>query len=153
MFFQLGVVTATLVLFIYASFSNAQTVNCELVFIVLLMDHSRRANVLNYGSNWCQRVTGSLMASEIQALVLGSDFAFSIYHIQKDVTGRIAPIEEYVDSRTVFDVSDVEHRARINLKAASRRSPVLRDAVMKDGRTTERHFRIERARLGESYET
>lgn len=96
-FVRLNMDTARFVLCTYASFANGRDLKSQLGFIVLLMDHTWNAKMQHHGSNRCRRVTRSVMASEMHALVLGFDFAFIMKSLVEDVTGRRAPMEAYVD--------------------------------------------------------
>lgn len=120
--------TAMLVLLMYTSFASSCDLKSQLWLVVFLMDHAGNANILHYGSNRCRRVTRSIMASEIHALVLGFSFSFIVESLLEDVTGRRAPIEANVDSTTVCNV------------------------FTKDGRTTEVRQKIYIATLHDSYE-
>lgn len=71
-----------------------------------MVDGSGRKHLVNYGSSRCHRVTRSVMESEIHALVLGFDVWFIRKDLIADLIERDIPIEEFVDSRTVFNVMD-----------------------------------------------
>lgn len=77
-----------------------------------LADHEGRYNILHYGRNRCHRVTRSVMAREIYDLILGFDFAHAMQHPLCEVTGRNAPIEAYLDAKTVLDVIGKDGRRR-----------------------------------------
>lgn len=51
MFVQLGIDTARLVLLTDASLANARNLKSQMWFIVLVMDHTGRANIVHNGSN------------------------------------------------------------------------------------------------------
>lgn len=94
-----------------------------------MMDNTGRANIIHYASNRCKRVTGSVLASEIQALVAGFALAYVILHLMQELLNRDISLEAYMDNRTVFDV------------------------IAKDGRTCERRLKIYINALRQSYTT
>lgn len=120
--------TSRLVLFSDASFGNARKEKSQLAYVVILADKDDHENIIHYASTRCRRITRSVMASEIHALVLGFVATFSIQHLITRITGRRPTIEAYVDSKTVFDV------------------------IAKQGRTSEKRLQIDISCLRESYE-
>lgn len=95
--------------------------------IVLLIDSEDNANLIHFSSARCRRVTRSVMAAELHALVLAFDFGFVIREMVAEVLQRDVAIEALVDSKTVFDV------------------------VAKDAKTSERRLQIDVHALRESY--
>lgn len=87
----------------------------QLRFVILLEDKDGRAKSVHYGSGRCKRVMKSVMESEIHSLITGFDNASEVKQMLKEITGILAPIEAYIDSRTVFDV--VEKRDEIRKSA------------------------------------
>lgn len=83
--------------------------------------------MIRFASIRFQRVTISVLAREIHALVLGLDATFPIHNFIGEITGHKHGIEAYVDSKTVFDV------------------------ISKKGRTTEKRLQIDISFLRESY--
>lgn len=116
-----------MVLLTDASFANARGFRSQLGFLILLVDNRGHANIVHYASQRCKRVTRSVMASELHALVAGFDAAFWLCDLVNQILGRDIPIEAYVDSKTVFDV------------------------VAKDGVTTEKRLEIDIHALREAY--
>ena len=111
-----------------ASFANAEGLKSQLGYLILLVDDTGRCNVLHYGSNRCRRIARSVMAAEIQALILGFDYAYLIKDQLDEILGRDVKIEAVVDSKTTFNV------------------------VAKEGKTTERRLQIDIMTLRQSYD-
>lgn len=86
---------------------------------MLMVDKNGRCNTIHYGSSRFKRVVRSVMADEIQALVLGFDYAYIVKDLAKEIIGRKLKMEALVDSRTVFNV------------------------VAKDGQSTEKRLQID----------
>ena len=127
-FVKLDIDTIRLVLLTDASFANAEGMKSQLGYLVLMVDGNGNCNIVHYGSNRCQRVARSVMAAELQALVLGFDYAFVIKDLVEEILGRHVKVEVMVDSKTTFNV------------------------VAKDGKTTERRLQIDVLALRQSYD-
>lgn len=118
-FAPLDLPTARLVLLTDASFASAEGIKSQLVYLPLLIDASGTANVIYFGSNMCQRIARSVMEAEVQALVLGFDYAFYVKDHVDALLGRRLDLEAMNDSRSVFNV------------------------IAKDEKTTERRWHID----------
>ena len=94
-----------------------------------MVDDTNACNIVHFGSSRCKRVCRSVMAAEVQALILGFDFAFVIRYLINDITGIHMDIEGMTDSRTTFNV------------------------VAKETQSTERRLQIDIHSLRESYDT
>lgn len=116
-----------IMLFTDASFGNIIDYSSQTGFIVLLADEHGNANILHYGSKRCRRVTRSIMAAELLALVSGFDNAYIVKSILEEVFARKFPIEVYTDSRTTFN------------------------CIAKHAKTSEKRLQIDAAALRESY--
>lgn len=127
-FVHIDLNTARIVLMTDASFANAKGFRTQLGYLILLADDEGRCNIIHYGSNRCKRIARSVMAAEIQALVLGFDFAFVIRDMVEELTRRSVPIEAIIDSKTMFNV------------------------IARDGQTTERRLQIDIFALRQSYD-
>lgn len=119
-FVPLELETCRLVLFTDASFANARDLKSQLGFLLLMADANDNANIVHFGSSRCQRVTRSVLASEIHSLVLGFDVAYVVQHMLNEIIGRKLKIEAYVDSRSTFDIvakqgKTVEKRLQIDI--------------------------------------
>lgn len=85
-----------LFLFIDDSFGNVRKVRSHLGYIIVLADDNQYAIILYFGSNRCRRVTRSVMARKVHALVFGFDLDYSLQNLLKEITGRHSPIEANV---------------------------------------------------------
>lgn len=110
------------------SFRNARELERKLGYVLLMSDNQGTRNIVQYGSNHCRRVSRSVLASEIIALVLGFDKAFLMWHLLQEILGRRVELLVHVDSRAVCDV------------------------LAKDVQTSERRFQVKICALRESYE-
>ncbi len=114
--------TLKLVLFTDSSFGNGKGFSSQAGFLIVLMDGNGSANVLHYGSRKCRRVTRSVMAAEILALVNGFDNAFVVKHILGELLDRSIPLDAFIGSRTTFNcaakhASTLEKRLQIDVSA------------------------------------
>lgn len=62
------------------------------------------AEIRNYGSSSFRRVTRSIMASDIHALVHGLDFSYVTRDTFVEVIGGKISINDFVDRKIVFDI-------------------------------------------------
>ena len=121
-FVKIDLSTARINLFTDAAFANGENLTSQIGFLVILSDGSNAANILHYGSSKCKRVTRSVLAAELMALVHGFDQAFVIQHTLHEILGRNLPIDAYVDSRTAFNfvaknADTMEKRLQIDANA------------------------------------
>lgn len=68
-------------MFTDASFGNAPKDKSQLCYIVLLADKYYNSNIIHFASSRFRRVTRSVMAREIHALVLDFDAMFTLQHL------------------------------------------------------------------------
>lgn len=73
--------------FVDASFANNNDLTSQIGYIIVLADASGKANVVHWQSIKCKRVTRSVLASELYALVLGFDLSATL----KSTTDQILP--------------------------------------------------------------
>ena len=121
-FVSLDANSLRVLLFTDASFGNAHDLSSQLGVVVIVVDASNTANIIHYGSQKCRRVTRSVMAAEVLALVHGFDTAFVVKHTFFELLGRDPPIDVYVDSRTTFNcvaknAATLEKRLQIDVAA------------------------------------
>lgn len=124
----LDLTTTRLVLLTDSSFANAQGLKSQLGYIIAMVDEKDNCNIVHYGSNRCNRVARSVLAAEIQALVLGFDSAFLVKDLVEELLGRTIKLEALIDSKTVFNV------------------------IAKDGKTSEKRLQIDVLALRQSYD-
>lgn len=118
-FVPLDLSTAKPVIFIDSSFSNARGPLIQLGYIILLVYAAGNCKIMHYGSNRCQPVVQSVLAAELHALVLGSDYFVTIQHPISQLFRLKIALEAFSESKTLFDV------------------------VAKDGTTSELHLMID----------
>ena len=121
-FVSLDVSSLRIVLFTDSSFANGPDLSSQLGFIIVLMDDSGSANVVHYGSHKSRRITRSVMAAELLALVTGFDNAFVVKYTVDEMLGRNIPVDVFVDSRTTFNcvakhAPTLEKRLQIDVNA------------------------------------
>ena len=68
-----------------------------------LMDKHGRANVLHYGSLKSKRITRSVLAAELFAMVHGFDVSSTIRLAFNAMLDRVIPLHVYTDSRSLYD--------------------------------------------------
>lgn len=76
----------------------------QLGYVIAMVDNANVANVIAYASRRCRRVTRSVLASELLALVAGYDMAASLATQLGEILGRTIPVWCIIDSKTVFNV-------------------------------------------------
>ena len=102
-FMPLDEASLRIVLFTDASFGNGADLSSQFGFIIVAMDASGNPNVTHYGSRKSRRVTRSVMAAEVLALVNGFDNAFVANYSLEEMLRSNIPLDVFVDSRTTFN--------------------------------------------------
>ncbi len=92
-----------LILFTDAAFANSKNLGSQLGFVLILADETGRCNIDHDGSVRCRRVTRSVMAAEVLALVFGFDNSYIVKHTIDKAMGKEIPLETYTDSPTLFN--------------------------------------------------
>lgn len=111
-----------IVLFTDASFGNKRDLSSQMGFLIVIVDRADNANILHYGSQKCRRVTRSVMAAEVLALVHGFDNDYVVKHTLCELLGKELPIDVFVDSQTTFNcvgknAATLEKRPQIDVSA------------------------------------
>ena len=109
-----------MVLFTDVSFANADKCKSQLGFVTCLVDCENRANIINYGSQRCRRVIGSVMAIGLLVLSYSIDQTFVARHIVEELFGREIKLHALIDSRTVFNTitdSGISLKKRLQIDA------------------------------------
>lgn len=96
--------TVRIVVASHASFENAKGGRRQFGFVISMVDHHEKANEVHYASCRFRRVSRSVMAAEIYAVVTGYDFAFVIADMLHEIIGRTPVIQALVERRTLLDV-------------------------------------------------
>ena len=101
-FVQQDLETLKLYVFTDASFANNQDLSSQIGFLIALVDGQGNANIVHWQSVKCKRVTRSVLASELLALVHGFDMGKVI----KDTISKIleinVPLVLCTDSRSLY---------------------------------------------------
>jgi ribonuclease HI len=92
-----------LLVFTDAAFANAEGYASQLGTIIVLADGEGRANILHWFSPKSKRVTRSVAAAELHALVHGLDVAFLLAHTLHSILQKQIEICAYTDSRILFN--------------------------------------------------
>lgn len=104
-FKPLDLETVKVVCFSDAGFaSNIEDYRSQMGYIVAMVDGKNNANIVAFASKKGRRVTRSVLASELFALVEGYDVAQSLASQIGEVLGRQVNVHCDVDSRTLFNV-------------------------------------------------
>lgn len=89
--------------FVDAGFGANPDSSSPLGFIVTIMGIHGKANVIHYGSLKYKRVTRSVLAAELFAMVHGFDVASTIRLTLNAMMDRVIPLNVYTDSRSLYD--------------------------------------------------
>ncbi len=90
-------------IFVDASFANNRDYSSQLGFIAVLLDGSGNANVVHYASVKSKRITRSVLAAELYAMVLGFDHCSPIRITLQNILRRRVSLHLYTDSKCLFD--------------------------------------------------
>ncbi|KAK1990240.1 hypothetical protein LX36DRAFT_664406, partial [Colletotrichum falcatum] len=123
-FQPLDLTTAKLYVFVNGSFANNSDLTSQLGFIVILANKQNNdnkpteqtpgdtgsftvnGNIVHFSSTKCKRVTRSVLASEIYAMVAGADIAYAISTTLAMITNRLGypriPTVIYTDSYSLY---------------------------------------------------
>lgn len=85
-------------------FPNAVGMKSQLGFVILLADGQKRANIVHHISTRYHRVSRSVMATEVHALVRAIDIGFVVREAFEKLFGRGLEPEAFVDTRTLFNI-------------------------------------------------
>ncbi len=72
-FVQLDLTFLKLVIFRDASFANNHDISSQIGFVITLVDSSNKPNIIHWLSMKCKRVTKSVLAFQLYAMVYGFD--------------------------------------------------------------------------------
>lgn len=86
---KINLYTAHVFLFSDALFETARGLKIKSGYLILLLDDENSAKIIHFGSQRRCRVVPSLMAAEIDDLVLGFNQAFAIQIYLRELTGQI----------------------------------------------------------------
>jgi hypothetical protein len=92
-----------LLIFTDTSFANNRDLSSQIRYILVLTDMNRTANILHWSSIKCKRVTRSVLASELYAMVHGFDMGASIKATIEKILEINLPLVLCTDSRSLYD--------------------------------------------------
>jgi hypothetical protein len=92
-----------LLVFTDASFANNKDLSSQIGYILVLADASGNANILHWSSIKCKRVTRSVLASELYAMVHGFDIGASIKATIEKILNIDLPLVLCTDSKSLYD--------------------------------------------------
>ncbi|EED13533.1 conserved hypothetical protein [Talaromyces stipitatus ATCC 10500] len=121
-FVKLNINTIKLYAFVDAAFANNKDLSSQIGFVIVLADASNNANIVHWSSVKCKRITRSVLASELYAMVNGFDFAASIKATVTQILHLENPLPLVIctDSKSLYDClvklgTTQEKRLMINL--------------------------------------
>jgi hypothetical protein len=92
-----------LVVFSDAGFNTNADHTSQIGYVIALVDQNDKANVIAYTSKKCRRVTRSVFASELLALMEGFDVGAALKQQVFEILGKHIDLWCVVDSRTVYN--------------------------------------------------
>lgn len=84
-------------------FWNNSGYSSQLGFVTCLMDKHNTANIINYSCTKSKRITRSVLAAEIYAIVHGFDYGYVFRHTIGKIVGRSIPLKMFTNSKCLFD--------------------------------------------------
>jgi hypothetical protein len=125
--------TAQLMIFVDGSFANNADLSSQLGFIIMLVNETRddgsftiTGNTVHWSSTKCKRVTRSVLASEVYAMVNGFDIGLAIATTLRMITEKLEipaiPVILCTDSYSLYEClvklgSTLEKRLMIDIMA------------------------------------
>ncbi|RAL58503.1 hypothetical protein DID88_004007 [Monilinia fructigena] len=123
-FVPLDMDSIQLVVFTDASFANNTDLSSQIGYVICLMDKHNNANIIHWTSIKCKRITRSVLASELYALVLGFDVGAAIKGTVNAILKLKKPIPLILctDSKSLYDLltklgTSAEKRLLIDIMA------------------------------------
>ncbi|EED15482.1 conserved hypothetical protein [Talaromyces stipitatus ATCC 10500] len=104
-FVKLDINSIKLYAFVDAAFANNKDLSSQIGFVIVLADASNNANIVHWSSVKCKRITRSVLASELYAMVNGFDFAASIKATITQILHLENPLPLVIctDSKSLYD--------------------------------------------------
>lgn len=103
--------SSKIVIPIDTSFANTRGMKRQLGYVIFMVDKHIRCNILHYGSKRCQRITRSVMAANVQGLILGFDFSFLIKSMVDEILGTNIRILAMIERKTMFNFVAKDRRS------------------------------------------
>lgn len=102
-FVSLDLDTFILAVFFDAFFAANPDSSSQLGCIITLMDKNSKSSIIHYGSLMSKRVTRSVLALELFAMVHGFEVSSTIRLIFNAMLNRVIPFNVYFDSRSLYE--------------------------------------------------
>ncbi len=102
-FVKLDIKTLYFAVFVDSSFANNPDFSSQLGYVLCLMDADNNANIVHYSSLKSKRITRSVLAAELYAMVHGFDHGCTILDTIRKFIGNPVPLRIYTDSKCLFD--------------------------------------------------
>ncbi|KAI0997137.1 hypothetical protein K3495_g11048 [Podosphaera aphanis] len=104
-FVPLDINSLQLLVFTDASFAGNKDLSLQIGYVIVMTDKYKNANIIHWSSTKCKRITRSVLASELDAMVYGFNTSTTI----KSTLSRILRTEKPIllvictDSRSLYD--------------------------------------------------
>lgn len=100
-----------LVIFVDAAFANNKDLSSQIGYVILLANESRMddttiaitGNIIHWSSTKCKRVTRSVLASELYAMVAGFDMGAALQSTVSGIIQKKIPLILCTDSYSLYD--------------------------------------------------
>ena len=102
-FVRLDTSTLQLIVFTDASFANNQNLSSQIGYVICLANASNRANIIHWSSKKCRRVTRSVLALELYAMVHGFDSGAVIKATVEKILSTTVPMTICTDSKSLYE--------------------------------------------------
>lgn len=86
-----------------ASFACNADLSSQLGFVVTLMDAHYSANIVHYSSFKSKRITRSVLAAELFAVVYAFDYESTVRLAVNGIMGKDIPLVIYTDAKSLFE--------------------------------------------------
>lgn len=96
--------TASIVVLTDAALANNDDLSSQIGYVLAIRDANGNANLVEYSSRKCRRVTHSSLAGEIMAFSAGSDAGIILKHDLQLIMKQLIPLYMMTDSRGLFDM-------------------------------------------------
>ncbi|KAI0998841.1 hypothetical protein K3495_g9356 [Podosphaera aphanis] len=101
-FIKLNEAELQIIVFTDSSLANNIEYSSQIRFIIVLTDY-RNCNIIHWSSTKCKRVTRSVLASELYAMVAGFDAACVVKHTVDSIMKRKIPLVVCIDSYSLYE--------------------------------------------------
>lgn len=92
-----------LIAFTDSSFANNKDCSSQIGYVIVLADNDNNCNIIHWSSIKCKRVTRSVIASELYAMVHGFDATCALKDTLDKITQRQTPIIICIDSFSLYE--------------------------------------------------